>query len=268
MRTLKGLVIGVVLFCVFLAMPAYATVDWDESFEYANDTAFGVVWDHSCLGNPGISTVRAHSGTKSIRLRYNGTAGHDPGAGGCFMDRPHAASDTLYMRMWMFMDNFTVNPVGTKVQAQGPNGLYPSFWWVMPFGNPTLAVGVQGIILDNGAQDSETVYGGSIPQNQWVCIEIRLTMSSPGVDNGIMQAWINNKPVMNKTNQRMRAATLNQFNSPTAQFQNIRIYTQHGVGDIYYDELAVSRDARIGCSGSPQAGDTTAPGHPVGLIVR
>ena len=168
MRTLKGLVIGVALLCVFWTIPAHATVDWDESFEYANDTAFGIVWDHSCLGNPGISTTRAHSGTKSVRLRYTGTVGVDPGAGGCFMDRPHTASDTLYMRMWMYLDNFQVNAVGTKVQAQGPIGKYPSVWWDMESGNTVLSVVVQGIILANGSQDSQVVFGGgAIPQNQW-----------------------------------------------------------------------------------------------------
>ena len=248
-----------------LPISSHATVDWDESFEYANDTAFGIVWDHSCLGNPGISTTRAHSGTKSVRLHYTGTAGVDPGAGGCFMDRPHAASDTLYMRMWMYLDNFQVNFVGTKVQAQGPIGKYPSVWWDMESGNTVLSVVVQGIILDNGSQDSQVVFGGgAIPQNQWACIETRLTMSSPGVDNGIVQAWINGTQVINKTTQRMRAATINQLNYPTAQFESIRIYTQHGVGDIYYDEIAVSRNARIGCTGSP-TGDIQAPLAPSNL---
>lgn len=267
MRILKGFAIGVALLYVFWTIPVHATVDWDESFEYANDTAFGIVWDHSCLGNPGISTTRAHSGTKSVRLRYTGTAGVDPGAGGCFMDRPHAASDTLYMRMWMYLDNFQVNAVGTKVQAQGPIGKYPSVWWDMEFGAPNLSVVVQGVILNNGAQDSQVISGGPIPQNQWACIETRLTMSSPGVDNGIVQAWINGTQVINKTTQRMRAATINQLNYPTAQFASIRIYTQHGVGDIYYDEIAVSRDARIGCTASP-SGDRQAPRAPSNFSFR
>lgn len=253
-----------------LPISAHATVDWTEGFEYANDTAFGAVWSASCLGNPGISTDRAFSGSKSVKLVYRGAVGVDPGAGGCFMDRYlPAKSDTLYTRFYIYMENFTIDQTGTKTTFQGQEGAYPSFWWGWNWGTPTLAVGVQGVILDNGVQDTQVVYGGTTPQNQWVCVELRTTMSSPGVDNGIVQQWINGTQTMNKTNQRMRSATLNQLNSPTAQFQLARIYTQHGWGTIYYDDYAVSRDARIGCSGSPApTGDITPPATPGGLLVR
>ena len=83
-------------------------------------------------------------------------------------------------------------------------------------------------------------------------------MSAPGVDNGIAQLWINGTQAMNVTNARMRASTLTQKNSPTAQFQFSRIYTQHGFGAIFYDDLAIDLDARIGCTASP-SGDRQAP---------
>ena len=78
MRTLKGLVIGVALLCVFWTIPAHATVDWEDGFEYANDAALGAVWPHSCLGNPGVSTLRPFSGSKSLRLVFTGHVGIDP----------------------------------------------------------------------------------------------------------------------------------------------------------------------------------------------
>src|SRR5437868_5719661 len=133
------------------------------------------------------------------------------------MDRYlNAGSDTLYSRYYIYMDNFTVDSVSTKMTLSGEACCYPSFWWVMMFGSPTLSVAVQGIILDNDTLDTRTVFGGAIPQNQWVCIETRISMSSPGADNGIIQAWINDGQVINVTNQRMRSATLNQKNSPSA----------------------------------------------------
>ena len=268
----KGvLILSMAVTAVLSLVPisSHATVDWNEGFEYANDTSFGAVWPHSCLGNPGISTLRPFSGSKSLRLVYTGVAGVDPGAGGCFVDRYlPAKSDTLYTRFYIYMENFTVNPVTTKVTWQGQETGYPSFWWGMN-GAPNLNVGVQGVIRPNGILDTDVYFGGSIPQNQWACIELRLTMSSPGVANGIAQAWINGVQTINVTNAPMRAATLNQQNSPTAQFQVVRLYVQHGRGVIYYDEYAVSRDARIGCSGSPApASDTTPPVPPSGLFVR
>jgi hypothetical protein len=80
-------------------------------------------------------------------------------------------------------------------------------------------------------------------------------MSTPGLADGVIQQWINGVQTMDVTNQRMRGVTLTRQNSPTAQFHFVRLYTQHGVGTIYYDDYAVSRDARIG----PLESATIAP---------
>ena len=90
----------VVAFFSLAPVSSHATVDWNDGFEYANDAALGAVWDYSCLGNPGVSTERPHSGSKSLKLVYRGKVGVDPGAGGCFIDRSlTTASDTAYFRM-------------------------------------------------------------------------------------------------------------------------------------------------------------------------
>jgi len=263
-----------VVTAVLLPLPisAHATVDWTEGFEYANQAALEAVWATSCPGNDDIispSTNRAHSGSRSLKETFRGHQGITPGYASCYIDRYlKGSSDTLYTRYYMYMDNFTVDETSTKVALQGEDCCYPSFWWAMLFGNANLTVAVQGIISDNGSIDTQNVYGGAIPQNQWVCIETQLTMSAPGVDNGIVRAWINGTQVINKTNQRMRASSLNQRNSPSAVFRFVRLYTQDGVGSIYYDDYAVSRDARIGCSGSAPTNDTTPPAPPSGLSVR
>jgi len=239
-----------------------ATVDWNEGFEYADATALYDAWGASCppsSANPTVSTDRAYSGSKSLKLTYHGIVGVDPGAGGCWMDRSlNGLSDTLYERFMIYIvGGFrTVGGVGTKLIFSGQNGAYPSFWWDIQGAGLPINLTIQGIILDNGTQDSHVVWGSDIPKDQWVCIETRLTMSSPGVDNGIVQSWINGNQVINSSTQRMRAATLNQLNSPTAQFQFVRHYTQHGSigGIIYYDDHAVSRDERIGCGTRDTAG--------------
>jgi hypothetical protein len=254
--------------------PAHATIDWNDGFEYADDAAMRAVWNSSqptCdYGGPTPSSDRFFSGSKSAKLIYRGHVGTDPGAGGCYIDRYFPGpGTTLYTRFMMYMENFIYDQtVGTKIILQGEDCCYPSFWWGMPNGTNSLYVAIQGVILDNGTSDAQSVVGGSIPQNQWNCIETRLTMSTPGVDDGIVQAWINGTQIMNKTNQRMRAATLNQSNSPNAQFRFVRLYTQHGRGLIYYDDVAVSRDARIGCGSTPPPPiDTQAPNPVTGFTV-
>ena len=263
-KNVKALRLSLVVTAVLSLIPisSYAVVDWEEGFEYANDAAFGAVWKHSCLGDPGISTLRPHRGSKSARQDFTTP-------GGCFMVRPlDARSDQLYTRWYMYMENFTVNSVGTKI-TRHEDSLpgYPGIWWAMLWGQPNMTANVEGIILDNGTQNTQNVSGGAIPQNQWVCIETYLSMGTPGVDDGIVRAWINGTQVMNKTNQRMRSATLNQRNGPDVKFGRVKMYTQLGYGVYYIDDYAVSRDARIGCTASP-SGDTRAPLAPSNLSFR
>ena len=260
MHRFNGLVIGIVLLCVCWAMPAHATVDWEDGFEYANDAALGAVWAFSCLGNPGVSTERPHSGSKSLKLVYRGAVGKDPGAGGCFIDRNlNALSDTAYFRVWTYQVNFAVNSVGTKMIQFAMNSSYPNFWWEMFSSTPNLSMAVSST-----DPTSFNVFGGSIPQNQWTCLEGRITMNTPGVANGILQSWVNGTQQINRTDLLLRNATLTRQNGPNSRLEFTRLYVQHGVGTIFYDEYAVSRDARIGCTASP-SGDRQAPRAPSNL---
>ena len=264
MRTLKGLVIGVSLLCVFWTMPAHATIDWEDSFEYANSQALYSAWSASCpytSANPAISTDRAFSGSKSVKLTYNGTVGVDPGAGGCFIDRYlNALSDTLYMRVYMWIDPaFQVNYVGTKMINIAHDGHRPNFWWEMLFSQTTLSVVVSSL-----TPPAFNVYGNAIPRGQWACLEGQFTMNTPGVPNGIIRTWVNGAAQINRTDLLLRNATTIDDSGPTSQIHFVRIYTQHGVGLLYYDDFAVSRNARIGCTGSP-AGDIQAPRAPSNL---
>jgi len=268
-RSIRALLLSLVVTVVLSLLPisSHATVDWTEGYEYASQAAMEAIWTTSCPGSTTIispSTTRFQSGSRSLKETFTGQTG-DPGHAECYIARVfNAPTETLYTRWYMYMDNFTVNWTGTKVTRHEELGAYPGIWWVMKFGSSTLSADIEGIIKNDGSQGTETVYGGSIPQNKWVCVETQLTMSTPGVDNGIVRQWIEGVQTINKTNQRMRAATLTLKNSPTAKFTRVKLYTQLGQGVIYYDNYAVSRDARIGCSGTP-TGDTTPPAPPTGL---
>ena len=287
MRILKGLVIGVVLLSVCWAAPSYAVIDWEEGFEtYANSQAMldqGLWGASSCnaAALDGVmtpSTIRKHSGSKSLREIFSGLGGTLHGQ--CFFDgrQLSSPSNVLYTRFWMYMTGvggtgtFTVEPsTGTKVMRHDTNGL-TSNWWGMPFGNPVIGVGVQAILLycgqvtDPGAGcptpkptiDTQLRYGNVVlPMNTWFCVETEERVSTPGLDDGVIGSWITlptgTTQQFRYTNQRLRQVGDN------SQYYNIRLYTQVGLGEIFYDDIATSRDARIGCGGTPPIPDTTPP---------
>ncbi|MEK7784692.1 MAG: Ig-like domain-containing protein [Chloroflexota bacterium] len=243
---------------VLLLSPIYshAVIDWADGFEYANDAALGSVWSHSCLGNPGVSTLRPFSGSKSLRLVYRGHVGEDPGAGGCFIDRSiGGASDTAYFSVRIYLENFTPDRVSTKMIQLGQSCCYPNFWWLMGGGQSNLNMAVTSMV-----PSSFNIPGGSMPQNQWFCAEGRITMNTPVVAIGIVQSWINGVQQINRTDLMLRNATLTDKNGPNSRMDRIQLYTQNGLGVIYYDDLQVSRDARIECGSTPPPPvDTQAP---------
>ncbi len=277
-----SITVGFLLF----AIPSHATVDWTEGFEYANQSAMNAVWTgDACIADASVmtpSTTRAFSGSRSLRMNYTGHQGITPSYHSCAMSRRLAApTEVLYARWYMYMENFTVDATHTKV-LKHTGSSYSSDWWGFHWGGPALDTAVEGIILDNGSPDTQEHYGPSVPQNQWVCVETQEVMSSPGVDNGIIRMWINGVLGFQNLSTRMRAAVptlvspgtspqYNIYNLPTATFSEVVIYVQDGVGNIYLDDMAMSRDARIGCSGSTPVStptDVAPPAAPRGLTIQ
>lgn len=259
--------LGVVLLCLLLcgiAVPAHATVDWVEDFD-VSDATFWARWSESCQSNPALSTDRAHSGTKSLKLVFTGRVGINPGAGGCYLDRNlNAVSDTAYFRVWTYQVNFQADSVGTKMFKFGQDASYPNFWWEMALSSEAMMMAVT-----TPDPPSFNIFASvTIPQNQWVCLEGRITMNTPGVADGIVQSWVNGVADLNRTNLLLRNAVLTQKNGPNSRIQFTQIYIQHGVGTLYYDDYAVSRDARIGCGGTLPVGDTTPPTAPSSLVAQ
>ena len=256
-------------------LPSHATVDWTDGFEYSSYFAMNPnPWQSSCPTDDTVlfpTTERKFSGSKSLKMVFRGQQGTStrlatPGYKSCFITRNfNAPSETVFTRWYMYMENFAINNTSTKVTRVEMAGVQPGIWWLFMFGSPVLAASVEGIVNNAGQIATETVYGGTLPQNQWVCVETQQTMSTPGVDNGIVRQWINGTQTLNKTNQRMRSATVVGSNGPNGKFQTIKIYVQDGLGNMYLDDYAVSRDARIGCSGSTPSSDTTAPQPPTGV---
>ncbi len=263
------LTILVVVLVLALESPSWSTVFWDDSFEYADQPTMAAVWDGaSCVGDTTVlapTTARFRSGAKSIQEYFTGTAPNYEGGRSCYFGgRRFPATNTLYSRWWMYLtdhtgaSNFLVGSPTTKITLQFPNSCSTCFsvWWQMDNGTTNLTATYQhadGTGINYKAS-------GNIPQRQWACVETQITAESPaGASNGVIAAWINGVQVLSRTNLTLLKSG---GNGPLVQ---ARLYTQNGLGTIYYDNYAVG-DTRIGCGAT--SGATTPPPSPTGLTVQ
>lgn len=236
-----------VLSCIALA-PSWsnAAVYWDDELEPGN-TGYPLVGGMSYSNNP------VYSGSYSLKEHFLGNHVQ----GGTYTDRYFGTkTDNLWSRYYLYLDNFVVDAAaGTKLMLQGSECCYPSFWWIMLFGKAALSVQVQGV---NGGTETLNVYGPTIPQNRWVCIETHIKLSSPGVHNGIVEAWIDGVQGLARYDVQMRDAVASGRHSLTENLTFNRLYVQHGGGDLYIDKLAFG-DQRIGCTGNPPQSSSPTP---------
>jgi len=244
----------------FLPTSSHAAVDWNEGFEYADNTALKATWSSSCTSAQHasvmeISTARRFSGSKSLKLTYIGA---NP-ALTCFIDRYFPVTETLYTRVYVYLDGFSGNDTGSKMFFVGQGNLYPNFWTLFIHSTNTLSIILQGAVITGSAS---LLQSGTIPSGRWVCLEERYTMNTPGVANGIVQTWVDGVQHHNRTDLLLRSS------SSSTKMSYTRLYRQHGLGTIYFDDYAVSRSGRIGCSGSAPASDTTAPQTPAGVTIK
>ena len=202
----RVLIISLVATAILSLLPlsSHATVDWNDGFEYTSNTALKAVWTSSCTTtqHTGImepSTARAHSGSRSLKLTYIG----DNPVQTCFMERFFPVTDTLYTRIYMFLDNFRASNINTKVFSHSKAKNYPNFWWSLVGSSNTHRVSIEGTTLGTGSN----IHGGNLPSGRWVCVETRVTLNTPGVANGIVQSWVDGTPQINRTNLLLRNAT-------------------------------------------------------------
>ncbi len=158
---MRRFVLGLML-CMFFVVPAYATVDWDEGFEYsggsinAMNNAMDAVWSTSCAGNSVIiaPTTQAlsgggpapHGGTKYLMETFRGTEGVTPGFQSCFKDRNLTAptTGTLYTRFWIYIpSSFQTGTPTTKITLTPAyaSDAFTTVWWAM--------IGVGRAVLDH-----------------------------------------------------------------------------------------------------------------------
>jgi len=105
---------------------------------------------------------------------------------------------------------------------------------------------------------------GILPFNQWVCLESHHKLNTPGVANGIVEAWLDGILYLQYTN-----VMFVQTQHTAARFKLLRIYRQGGNNLNRFEDDYMMATTRVGCGGAPPPpSDTTAPATPTGLAVQ
>ena len=255
----------------FLPMLSHATVFWDDEME-SGRTGFQ---DLSLLMSQGImafDTSVKFSGSGSIRLDY--PANCEPatfggsGCGGASI-RTVPLTDTLYRRVYFRMSGQgpVVTPTGqfqtsintfTKMLRTTTNGITRQWWMMGCCTSKNVLVTLENV-PPGGATNKYT--SATLADNRWYCIETYEKLNTPGVANGISQAWVDGTQVMNVTNIMYRLAGKNNL------WNGVGIFRQTGRGNIWWDRYATG-DSRIGCSGTIPSSDATPPTIPSGVSVK
>lgn len=247
-------------------MLSHAAIFWDDEME-AGRTGFTL--SASAMA---YDTSVKFSGNGSIRLNYPSscqtvtTQNQCGGSAG----RAIPQTDNLYRRAYFRMSGTGPNPTNsgvfetalafTKMLRTESTGLSRDWWSMGCCGRKTFLAGLENV---PSAGLAINVYS-SIPlaDNRWYCIETHEKMNTPGVSNGIAEAWVDNVKVVTKTDVMFRLA------GNTNKWDRVGIFRQIGAGNIWWDRYAAG-DSRIGCSGAiPPQGDTSPPSIPSGVSAR
>lgn len=267
-----------------LPIASEAGVFWTEDFE----NHLTPNWDTSACGgspqdgcNAVISTAQAYSGTKSLRGDYTTTDCLHPFPTyvtcGTYYDRYFTPSSEVYFRFYYRTTGFIYDSTTTKHLYLANGIYYPDVVLKHEYGAGNFSMEIEGDYdacpnrLDSCLY-RENLTTRNTGNDQWYCIEGHVKYNTPGVQDGVLELWVDGTQTMSYTTLYMRGGSTNNgavgsaTNSSQATMSYIRPYVQWGYGQMYYDDLAVG-NTRIGCSGN-QPSDITPPSTPSGLSVR
>ena len=241
------------LSCLALA-PSWssAAVFWEDGLEPGNT-------GYTAVGGMNFSSSVVAHGSHSLRLFFPSINVQ----AGTFTDRYFPPTTNIYSRFYFRLDNFTVaNQTKIVEFTDYATGSGPSYWWNMSNGNPELNVHAQLVLLPDGTLGTKVFYpnqGNARFQNgQWYCVELHIQHNTPGVADGLIEAWKDGQQILYYPNLKLREATQIGNHDPNRKFTINRLYAQYGQGEMYFDSMAVG-DQRIGCSGTPPQVTPTPP---------
>lgn len=258
--------------CLFEAMlfpfQGFASTFWTEDFEsrdFSTQSGWGP-WliqggaPELIQPQPGkfdIVSGGCHSGSRCLKLHFNDL---NVGAGPLAW-RDHQSTSHIFLRYWLKMPTDFINSnISTKL-LYAPRGTGQPSCLTMTQGNSRIyfncqtdqspssayAVGVADPLISNGAT------GPPVGDGQWHCVETEMKIGTPNGGDGLMRYWLDNNLVgelLDKT-----------FVTTNHTFNTVRFYRERGLGDLYFDDVAVG-DTRQGCSGG--GGGTPVVDQPPG----
>ena len=273
-----------VLFSVFMVVLSlapilsHAAVFWDDEMESGN-TNFSPAYMLSTMipgGAMAYDTSVKFSGNGSIRLNYAPNCDTFTTANQCggsltrtFPQGISSVWKRVYFRMSGLGPNqgpggqFQVSSTSVtkmlKGQTNTVDGILARHWWVIG-----CCLSKRFLISMEHVPDrfrTTNAYSSiTLQDNRWYCIETHEAMNTPGLSNGIAEAWVDGVKVLTKTD------VIWQRPGSNLKWREFSIFRQNGIGNIWWDRFAAG-DTRIGCIGSSQ-NDTTPPTIPSGVSAR
>lgn len=216
------------------------------------------------------------SGNGSIRLNYPPacqtlTTKNQCGGSATRMFPP---TEDVWKRVYFRMSGTGPNPTNSGVfetavaaftkmlkgESTTVNGLLARHWWTMGCcTSKNFTLGMEHMPDTN--RTTLLASGITLVDNRWYCIETHEKINTPGLPDGISEAWVDGVKLVTKTDVNWRRA------GSTVKWTEFSIFRQVGIGNIWWDRFAAG-DTRIGCLGATPASDTTRPGPPQGLVIR
>ncbi len=253
-------------------MLSHAAVFWDDEME-STSSPFYYPPNFVANGAYAFDTNVKMSGNGSIRLNYPPACQTLTTANQCggSATRTFPLTKDVWKRVYFRMSGTGPNPTASgafetsvaaftkmlKGQSTTVNGLVARNWWTMGCcTSKSFKLSMEHVPIAN----STTVLPSSITlaDNRWYCIETHEKMNTPGLPDGIAEAWVDGVKVAMKTDVIWQRA------GSTLQWTEFSIFRQIGIGNIWWDRFAAG-DTRIGCLG---ATDTTPPAPPQGFVLR
>jgi hypothetical protein len=283
------------MFTLTIPGPSDATVFFDDDFAAGSLASNG--WNQSynnppTSGSLEISTDFALTGTHSVKGYFTDVTGMTNYKSDVYKTFP--SSTHVFMR-YGFRESpgFVTGTNGgsKRIRYTGIGG-NPNIWTYTFNGAAFSGQGQYSITVEapydgsgvhevvtvgsrNSERDNIVLFSGVNPsQTSWDQVETEVLFNDPGQYNGVIRMWINGTLRIEVINVALRGPTPTsqclQFSGTlcpsTVYFNSADIFIQSGLGQIYYDRIAVG-DTRIGTT-TGGGGDIIAPAAPLGLQVR